>query len=100
MKRVLYLSTILFIVFCILPEHDLIGGSDGFRKPGFIISGEPGITLKLNKVTLYSYVPVAIIRERTQSVPDIITTELTGKYTHGDAAFADYQVNIGATVKY
>lgn len=83
-----------------LPVHDLIGGSDGFRRPGFIISGEPGITLKLNRVALYAFVPVAIIRDRTQSVPDKITTELTGKNTHGDAAFADYQVNVGATVKF
>lgn len=83
-----------------LPVHDLIGGSDGFRRPGFIISGEPGVTLKLHRVALYAFVPVAIIRDRTQSVPDKITTELTGKYTHGDAAFADYQLNVGATVKF
>lgn len=83
-----------------LPVHDLIGGSDGFRRPGFIISAEPGVTLKINKVSLYAYVPVAIVRDRTQSVPDKITTELTGVYAHGDAAFADYAVNIGAIVRF
>ena len=83
-----------------LPVHDLIGASDGFRRPGYIISAEPGVTLKLNKVSLYAYVPVAIVRDRTQSVPDKISTELTGIYTHGDAAFADYTVNIGATVRF
>ena len=46
------------------------------------------------------YVPIAIIRDRTQSVPDIRQTELTGVYTHGDAAFADYVVNVGVTVKF
>jgi hypothetical protein len=83
-----------------LPVHDLIGGSNGFRRPGFIISGEPGITYNLKTVSLYAFVPVAIVRDRTQSVPDKITTELTGVYTHGDAAFADYAVNIGCTIRF
>lgn len=83
-----------------LPVHDLIGGSNGFRRPGYIISGEPGVTLKLNKVNLYAFVPVAIVRNRTQSVPDKITTELTGVYTHGDAAFADYTINIGVNIRF
>ncbi|MEO8853769.1 MAG: hypothetical protein ABI359_08320 [Ginsengibacter sp.] len=82
-----------------LPVHDLIGGSDGFRRPGYIISAEPGVTLKIKKVNLYAFVPVAIVRNRTQSVPDKITTKLTGVNTHGDAAFADYTVNVGATIK-
>ncbi|HVB02095.1 MAG TPA: hypothetical protein VNE41_00100 [Chitinophagaceae bacterium] len=78
-----------------LPVHDLIGGSDGFRRPGYIISVEPGITYNIRKTTLYAFLPVAIVRNRTQSVPDIITTKMTGVYTHGDAAFADYVINVG-----
>lgn len=83
-----------------LPVRDLIGASDGFRRPGFIISAEPGVTLKLKKVNVYAFVPVALVRNRTQSVPDKITTKLTGVNTHGDAAFADYTINIGATIKF
>src|ERR1700733_7989058 len=83
-----------------LPVHDIVGGSDGFRRPGYILSAEPGITYEFNKFALYAYVPIAIIRDRTQSVPDIRATEITGVYTHGDAAFADYVVNIGATFKF
>lgn len=83
-----------------LPVHDLVGGSDGFRRPGYIISAEPGITYGFKNIALYAYVPIAIIRDRTQSVPDIRTTEITGVYTHGDAAFADYVVNVGITVKF
>ncbi|TWJ04866.1 hypothetical protein JN11_00589 [Mucilaginibacter frigoritolerans] len=83
-----------------LPVHDLIGGSDGFRRPGYIIAAEPGITYSFKNIALYAYVPIAIIRDRTQSVPDIRTTEITGVYTHGDAAFADYVVNVGVTVKF
>lgn len=83
-----------------LPVHDLIGASDGFRRPGFIISAEPGVTYVFNKISLYSYVPIALVRNRTQSVPDKITTALTGVYTHGDAAFANCVVNIGANIRF
>lgn len=83
-----------------LPVHDLIGGSDGFRRPGWILSGEPGVDYRMKNVSIYAYVPIAILRDRTQSVADIRTTELTGNYTHGDAAFADYVVNVGISVKF
>jgi hypothetical protein len=83
-----------------LPVHDLVGGSDGFRRPGYIIDAEPGITYTHAKTTLYLFAPIALVRDRTQSVPDKITTALTGKYTQGDAAFADYVINIGATFRF
>ena len=83
-----------------LPSHDLIGGSKGFRRPGYIISAEPGITYNLKKINIYAYVPVALIRDRTQSVADIFQTKLTGVYTQGDAAFADYTINVGFSVRF
>jgi hypothetical protein len=83
-----------------LPVHDLVGGSNGFRRPGYIISAEPGVTWVFSKVSLYAFVPVALVRNRTQSVPDKISTQLTGKFTQGDAAFADYTVNIGANFRF
>ena len=83
-----------------LPVHDLIGGSGGFRRPGFIISLEPGVTYSFKKFDLYAYVPMALERNRTQSVPDKIKTKMTGVYSQGDAAFADYTVNIGFTKRF
>lgn len=83
-----------------LPWQDIIGGSSGFRRPGYIISIEPGITYSFKKINLYSYVPVALVRNRTQSYSDRLRTEQTGIYTHGDAAFADYVVNIGAAFRF
>ncbi len=82
-----------------LPVHDLIGGSNGFRRPGYIISAEPGVTYEFKGVTLYALAPWALIRNRTQSVPDKIKTEQTGVYAHGDAAFADYVINVGIGFK-
>jgi hypothetical protein len=83
-----------------LPVRDLLGNSDGFRRPGYIIAAEPGVTYRIKNVALYAYVPIAIIRDRSQSVPDIRQSALTNVYTHGDAAFADYVVNVGVTVKF
>lgn len=83
-----------------LPAKDVIGGSNGFRRPGYIVSLEPGVSYQVKKVNLYAYVPVALKRNRLQSVPDMIRTEKTGVYTQGDAAFADYAVNIGLSFKF
>jgi hypothetical protein len=83
-----------------LPVRDVFGSSDGFRRPGYITSAEPGVTFRLKKISIYAVVPIAVIRDRTQSVADIRTTDLTGKYTHGDAAFADYAVNVGLSLKF
>jgi hypothetical protein len=82
-----------------LPARDLVGGNNGFRRPGYIISAEPGLTYSFKKVTAYAYVPVALVRNRTQSEPDKIRSRITGNRTVGDAAFADYAVNIGFSFK-
>lgn len=79
-----------------IPAKDLIGGSNGFRRPGFIISAEPVLSFMNKGTSFYLSIPVAIERNRTQSVPDIIRTDLTKSYFKGDAAFADYTINVGA----
>ena len=83
-----------------LPVHDLLGNSDGFRRPGKIYAAEPGVTYRFKNISIYGLVPIAIVRDRTQSVPDKRETAATGVYQQGDAAFADYVVNIGITVKF
>lgn len=75
-----------------IPVEDLIGLSDGFRRPGYILSAEPGIAWLKGRHTLSFNVPVALERNRTQSVLDKKRTEITGNYVHGDAAFADYLI--------
>lgn len=82
-----------------IPVYDAVGGSNGFRRPGYVESVEPGLVYALKKMNIYAYVPVAVVRNRTQSVPDKIRTEKTGTYAHGDAAFADYSINIGLNIK-
>ncbi|MBO9200086.1 MULTISPECIES: transporter family protein [Niastella] len=82
------------------PSKDLIGGSSGFRRPGYIISIEPGVNYQFKKATVYAYVPFAVKRNRTQSNADKLKTEATGVHAQGDAAFADYLVNIGCSFKF
>jgi hypothetical protein len=83
-----------------VPAKDLVGGSSGFRRPGFVISAEPGVSYRIKNVTLYAFVPYAVQRDRTQSYSDKLKTQMTGVYTQGDAAFADYSVNIGLSYKF
>ncbi|MFI5159827.1 MAG: hypothetical protein ACHQHN_01050 [Sphingobacteriales bacterium] len=83
-----------------LPVRDLFGASDGFRRPGYIISAEPGATYRFKNMAIYFFLPVAVIRDRTQSVPDLRQTVLNNATAHGDAAFADYVVNVGLTFKF
>jgi len=72
-----------------VPSSDLIGDDLGFRRPGYTISVEPGLSWMHGRHTFAVSVPIAIERNRVRSYAD----KLTGR--HGDAAFADYAVNVG-----
>lgn len=73
-----------------VPVEDLIGDSDGFRRPGYAISAEPGLSYTRGAYNFSLAVPIALYRNRTRSVPDRM---VPGR--HGDAAFADYVVMVG-----
>jgi hypothetical protein len=83
-----------------IPVRDLIGSSSGFRRPGYVVSVEPGVSYVLNRFAFNLNVPVAIYRNRTQSVSDIETENETGQPRHGDAAFADYLISAGITFRF
>jgi hypothetical protein len=78
-----------------IPTFDLIGQNSGFRRPGTVIAIEPGANYQFKKFNLYAYVPVSVFRERNQSQPDILRTIDTKVFARGDAAFANYALNIG-----
>lgn len=78
-----------------VPAYDLMGGSDGFRRPGFIFSVEPGVSYSTTKNTFFVSVPVATQRNRIKSANDRLTP---GK--HGDAAFADYIISATVTHRF
>lgn len=80
-----------------IPAKDIIGGDKGFRRPGYIISAEPGVSYQRGNISFSLNVPVALYRNRVKSVSDL--SDPTGQ-RHGDAAFADYSVNAGVAWRF
>ena len=74
-----------------VPSHDAIGGSKGFRRPGYIVSVEPGLAYMKGKFSASATVPVSVYRNRTRSYVDKLDP---AGLKHGDAAFADYLVSL------
>lgn len=83
-----------------VPVKDLIGGNEGFRRPGNVLSIDPGIAFMKDNFAVNLNVPFAVRRERPQSVTDKQTEELTGNPRNGDAAFADYLINVGVSYRF
>jgi hypothetical protein len=83
-----------------IPVYDLIGGSGDFRRPGYVLSVEPVVNYSLKKSTFFISVPVAIVRNRLQSVTDKENSAATGKFVRGDAAFANYTLNLGFSTRF
>jgi len=77
-----------------VPAIDAVGGSKGFRRPGYIVSVEPGLTYMRGKFSAAASVPVAVYRNRIKSYADRL--DPLGQ-RHGDAAFADYLVSINVS---
>jgi hypothetical protein len=74
-----------------IPVRDAFGKSDGFRRPGYIISIEPAVQYQYRRSMLSLSAPWAVQRNRRASVTDL------AHGTHGDAAFADYAVILSAS---
>ena len=77
-----------------VPAYDLIGDSDGFRRPGYIFSIEPGISYSTAKNTFFVSMPIATQRNRIKSASDWVNNK------HGDAAFADYFISATVTHRF
>lgn len=69
-----------------VPARDAVGGSDGFRRPGFSIYAEPGLAVARQSLTFSLSTPVAVYRNRQKNVYD---HEFGG---HGPGAFARFLV--------
>lgn len=76
-----------------VPSHDVIGDSNGYRRPGYVVAMEPGLSYMYRHFNLNFNMPIALYRNRTKSVYDL--SDPTGN-RHGDAAFADvlYRVSL------
>lgn len=72
-----------------VPSKDLIGDSEGFRRPGYILSVDPGFIYTKGKNRWTFNAPIPFRRDRTRSFSDLLVNG------HGDAAFADYTILVG-----
>ncbi len=72
-----------------VPVRDAFGSSNGFRRPGYVISIEPGLLYAHGRYLLNVSGPWAMERNRKISVTDL------ENHSHGDAAFADYTIIAG-----
>jgi hypothetical protein len=70
-----------------VPVRDLLGSSNGFRRPGNIVSLDPGLIFRYKRDSFYVNGPWALYRNRPPSVP-----EIQYNITNGDAFFSDYTV--------
>ncbi len=75
------------------PVHDLIGGDNGLRRSGSIISVEPGVNYSIKNSMIFAYVPIAIHKNSKQIAPD----QVLGVLSTG--GFADYLIFVGVLFK-
>jgi hypothetical protein len=86
-----------------IPAYDAFGGQVAYRRPGYVIAVEPGISYRNGKHSVSLFVPFNVVRNRIQSAADIanqnlqnsvITDDSEKVHVQGDAAFADYSINV------
>lgn len=92
-----------------IPAYDAIGGQVAYRRPGYVIAIETGLSVRMGNHGFSLFVPYNVVRNRIQSAADIASQNLQNsvitdptKYVHvqGDAAFADYSINVGYTYRF
>ncbi len=75
-----------------VPAHNLLSSSSGFRRPGYVVSLDPGLVFSYKQDALSVNGPWALARNREPSAPELLNAT-----KNGDAFFADYTVVIGVS---
>jgi hypothetical protein len=92
-----------------IPAYDAFGGNVAYRRPGYVIAIEPGVTFRTGNHIFSLFVPYNVVRNRVQSAADIasqnlqnskITDETKKVHVQGDAAFADYSINLSYAFRF
>jgi hypothetical protein len=79
-----------------IPAEDILGKSEGFRRPGYIISAEPSVFYSTGAHSFGVNFPIALERNRTRNTVDKArgNDPETGEPIIGDAAFADWLLSV------
>ena len=87
-----------------IPAYDIIGGQVAYRRPGYVMAVESGVSYQKGHSTFSLFVPYNFVKNRIQSAADKadqnlqnakITDPAKMVHVQGDAAFADYSISLG-----
>jgi hypothetical protein len=87
-----------------IPAYDAFGGQVAYRRPGYVLAVEPGVSYRSGNHSLSLFVPYNFKKNRIQSAADIADQNLQNSkitdpskkvHVQGDAAFADYSISLG-----
>jgi hypothetical protein len=87
-----------------IPAYDVLGGQVAYRRPGYVVAIESGVSYQTGQHTISLFVPYNFIKNRIQSAADKADQNLQNSKTsdatklvhvQGDAAFADYSISLG-----
>ena len=87
-----------------IPAYDIIGGQVAYRRPGYVMAVESGVSYQKGHSTFSLFVPYNFAKNRIQSAADKadqnlqnakITDPAKMVHVQGDAAFADYSISVG-----
>jgi hypothetical protein len=87
-----------------IPAYDAFGGQKAYRRPGYVVAIESGVSYRTGQHSFSLFVPYNFIKNRIQSAADIADQNLQNSkisdqtqkvHVQGDAAFADYSISLG-----
>ncbi|MES1225545.1 MAG: hypothetical protein ABUT20_59245, partial [Bacteroidota bacterium] len=87
-----------------IPAYDALGGQIAYRRPGYVVAIESGVSYQKGQSSFSLFIPYNFIKNRIQSAADKadqnlqnskITDESKMVHVQGDAAFADYSITLG-----
>ena len=90
-----------------IPAFDKFGGEVAYRRPGYVVAVESGVSYRMGQHSISLFVPYNFFKKRIQSASDIAQTVTNNANTladpvkypakpkvNGDAAFADYSISL------
>ncbi|MEO6722856.1 MAG: hypothetical protein ABIN67_20990 [Ferruginibacter sp.] len=92
-----------------IPAYDALGGQVAYRRPGYVVAIEPGLSYRTGQHSISLFVPYNIVKDRIQSAADIASQNLKNAnvtditqmvHVQGDAAFADYSISLGYAYRF
>jgi len=92
-----------------IPAYDAFGGQVAYRRPGYVVAIESGLSYRTGQHSISLFVPYNFIKNRIQSAADIADQKLQNSkiddplkqvHVQGDAAFADYSISLGYSYRF